>query len=173
MKSVLTYSLLIFISCIALAQASDPKKSKEYFIKAQQFFAVADYKEAIESYTLAIREDSSNVNAWIRRGFTKGMEKDFEGEIADYTQVIEIDSLHKWAYISRGSARNRMGDYANAMKDFNKAIEIDPKEPEAYNNRGFAKKMSGDIEGACSDWNISRKLGNAEAKVIMKNNHCK
>jgi hypothetical protein len=31
----------------------------------------------------------------------------------------------------------------------------------------------GDTEGACEDWNKSKQLGNAEAKIILKNNHCK
>ena len=93
--------------------------------------------------------------------------------MSDYTQVIKIDPQHKWAYISRGSARNRLGDYAMAMEDFNKALEIDPKEPEAYNNRGFTKKLTGDNAGACEDWNFSKRLGNNEAKIILKNNHCR
>lgn len=173
MKSLLIKSCLLLITGITIAQPSDPKKSKEYFNKGQQLFAHVKYKEAIEAYTLAIMEDSSNTNAWIRRGFTKGMIKDFSGEMADYTKVIEMDRQHKWAYISRGSALNRLGDYTNAINDFNKALLIDPKEPEAYNNRGFAKKMSGDKEGACNDWNISKKLGNGEAKIILKNNHCR
>ena len=127
MKSVLTNTALLLLTCIALAQANDPKKSKEYFNKGQQLFAGANYQEAIEAYTNAIKEDSTNSNAWIRRGFTRGIIKDFEGEMADYSFVIEVEPKHKWAYISRGSARNRLGDYTNALKDFNKALQIDPK----------------------------------------------
>ena len=46
-------------------------------------------------------------------------------------------------------------------------------DPEIFNNRGFTFKGKGDIEAACRDWNTSRKLGNDEASVILKNNHCK
>lgn len=34
-------------------------------------------------------------------------------------------------------------------------------------------KMLGDVKGACEDWNKSKKLGNEEAKIILKNNYCK
>ena len=173
MKSVLISAILILITLIAFAQERNSAKSNEHFIKGQQLFANVKYREAIDAFTKAIREDSTNTNAWIRRGFCKGLLKDFDGEMADYSKVIEIDPDHKWAYISRGSAYNRLGKYKEAFKDFDRALEIDPNEPEAYNNRGFTKKMTGDMEGACKDWNVSKKLGNDEAKVILKNNHCK
>ena len=66
-----------------------------------------------------------------------------------------------------------MERYEEAMKDFNEALEIDPKDQEAFNNRGFSKKGLGDKDGACKDWKSSRKLGNEEAKLILKNNYCK
>lgn len=175
MKSPLNkYLFTLILTCVSiLIYAQDRKKSNEYFIKAQTQFNSAQYEKAIELYTLAIEADSGNFNAWIRRGFTKGLIKDFDGEMTDYTSVIEKDPLHVWAYISRGSAKNRLSKFDEAIDDLNKAIEINPKEPEAYNNRGFAKKGLGDKEGACDDWNKSKKLGNGEAKIILKNNYCK
>ena len=59
------------------------------------------------------------------------------------------------------------------MDDFNVALKLKPDDAEAYNNRGFSKKMLGDKTGACEDWNKSKKLGNEEAKIILKNNYCK
>ena len=56
--------------------------------------------------------------------------------------------------------------------DFNKAIELDPENQEAYNNRGYTKKFMGKTKEACDDWKKSKKLGNEEAKIIMKNNDC-
>ena len=53
-----------------------------------------------------------------------------------------------------------------------KRIELDPRDQEAYNNRGFALKKLGRKDEACKDWNKSKKLGNKEAKVILKNNYC-
>jgi hypothetical protein len=41
------------------------------------------------------------------------------------------------------------------------------------NNRGWSKKFKGDKDGACKDWNASKKMGNDEAKIILKNNQCK
>ena len=175
MKLYLNKTAFLFTLCLSSlsAVAQDRKLSNDYFVKGMQKFNSARHVEAIEYYDKAIEADSNNFNAWIRRGFSKGVMKDFDGELSDYTTVIEKDPDHIWAYISRGSAKNRRSEYNSAIDDFNKAIAINPKEQEAYNNRGFAKKGLGDKEGACEDWVRSRKLGNEEAKIILKNNLCK
>ena len=59
------------------------------------------------------------------------------------------------------------------MTDFNEALRIEPKNQEAFNNRGWAKSGLGRAAVACEDWNMSKKLGNEEAKIILKNNQCK
>lgn len=165
--------ILVFLLATLAVQGQDSEKSKVYFNKGLQQFAQGKSKEAIVSFDMAINFDSANYDAWIKRGFCKGKIGDFEGEMSDYTRVIQVDPKHKWAYISRGSAYNRISKFDEAINDFNMAITIDPTDAEAYNNRGFARKGLGDKEGACSDWNKSKKLGNDEAKIILKNNLCK
>ena len=98
---------------------------------------------------------------------------EYKGAIEDYSRVIELDPKHKWAYLSRGAAKNKLNEFKEAMIDFTKVLELDPKDQEAYNNRGFSKKGLDDQAGACADWNKSKKMGNEEAKIILKNNHCK
>ena len=174
MKSHLNKALLFLLLLISSQiQAQDKKLSATFFNKGMQSFMNVRYKEAIELFSKAIDADSLNFDAWIKRGFVRSNVGDFEGELSDYTHVIEKDPIHKWAYISRGGAKNRTGEYQSAILDLNKAIEIDGNDAEAYNNRGFSKKSLGDLEGACADWYKSKQLGNEEAKIILKNNHCK
>lgn len=172
-KLLLLISLTIFLQPVLPLQAQDKKKSEVSYRKGMQLFAQAKTKEAIKMFDIAIKEDSSFEDAWIKRGFMKGMLGDFEGELSDYNHVIQLYPDHVFAYVSRGGAYNRLNEYEKAMQDFNTSIKLDPDNQEAYNNRGFAKKALGDKEGACEDWNTSREKGNAEAKVILKNNYCK
>ncbi len=168
---------LLWISLLALlplvSAAQDKKKSNEAYNKGIQLFAQGKPKDAIRYFDHAIMNDSLNYDAWIKRGFIKSMVGDFEGEMNDYNYVILHAPDHVHAYISRGSAYNRLKEYQKGMDDFNTALKLDPENQEAYNNRGFAKKAMGDTEGACDDWTKSKKLGNAEAAIILKNNHCK
>ena len=95
----------------------------------------------------------------------------------DYLWVTQarwvLKPKHLWAFLSRGSAYNKTEQYKLAISDFTKVLQFDPKNQEAYNNRGWAKKFSGNKDGACIDWKRSKKMGNAEAKIILKNNKCK
>ena len=101
----------VFLLATLAVQGQDSEKSKVYFNKGLQQFALGKSKEAIASFDMAINFDSSNYDAWIKRGFCKGRTGDFEGEMSDYTRVIEVDPKHKWAYISRGSAYNRISKF--------------------------------------------------------------
>lgn len=166
MKILLT-TILIIVSLISFSQTSN-----ELFKKAQAKFNQGDYKEAIELYTKAYEADPENLNAILQRGFAYGLIEDYTSAISDYNKFIEKNDNQVWAYISRGSAYNKTKQYDKAIKDFNKVIQLDPKNTEAYNNRGWAKKFKGDKKGACADWKKSKKYGNKEAKIILKNNKC-
>jgi tetratricopeptide (TPR) repeat protein len=165
---ILILSILPSLNIIA-----QDSTATDYFNKGDYYYRNADYQLAVTMFSKALMLDPGHQNALLQRGFCKNIIKDFEGAIADFTDVIRLNPDHKWAYLSRGSARNKTGEYQLAIEDFNKALEMDPTDQEAYNNRGFSKKLAGDKIGACEDWNKSRKLGNAEAKIILKNNNCK
>lgn len=168
---------LLWISLVLclplLAAAQNRSKSVAAYNMGLQFIAQGKHREAIQSFDKAIMDDSVNYDAWIKRGFVKSIVGDFEGELYDYNHVIVALPDHVFAYISRGSAYVRLKQPEKGLQDFNTAIRLDPSNPEAYNNRGFARKALGDEAGACSDWKMSRKLGNEEAAIILKNNYCK
>ncbi|MBL0343219.1 MAG: tetratricopeptide repeat protein [Bacteroidetes bacterium] len=167
---ILFICLLFGAAAPLIAQDST---AEAYFKKGDYFYRNADYALAVEEFNKTLELDGNHINALLQRGFCKNITKDYEGAIADFTKVISLKPDHRWAYTSRGSARNKTGEFAAAIEDFNKTLELDPTDQEAYNNRGFSKKLSGDKKGACEDWNTSKKLGNDEAKIILKNNNCK
>jgi len=171
-KSILLLFLLISSGFVKELSAQD-STAADYFKKGDYYYRNGDHALAIEQFDKCIKLEPSNINALLQRGVCKNITKDFKGAIDDFSAVIALEPTHRWAYLSRGSARNKTGEYVLAMEDFNKVLEFDPKDQEAYNNRGFSKKLSGDKTGACEDWNKSKKLGNEEAKIILKNNNCK
>jgi tetratricopeptide (TPR) repeat protein len=164
----------ICLSALAmLANAQDKAGSVQAYNKGLQLMSQGKFRESLKSFDLSIQRDSSNYNAWIKRGFVRAITGDFAGEMSDYTFVINVVPEHAYAYVSRGSAFNKLKEYSKAIVDFDSALRIDTSSQEAYNNRGFARKGLGDMEGACADWQQSKKLGNAEATLILQNNHCK
>jgi len=165
--------LLFLIVLFQTAIAQDKAKSNELYNKAMTQFRLSHPQVAIKLLDESLSFDTLNFNAYIKRGFMKGSVGNYEGELNDYNTVLNFDSTHVQAYLSRGSAYSKLKKYDLAMNDFNKVLMFDAGNYEAYNNRGFVKKAQGDFEGACKDWNYSKKMGNQEAIIILKNNHCK
>ena len=146
---------------------------EKHFEKGVKLINEQKYEEATRVLTTALETDPTHVNSRIKRAFAFLMLKDYTSAIDDYSMVLEErPELHN-IYNSRGSAYMKNKQYYNAIKDFDKVIELDEKNSEAYNNRGFCKKHTGDNDGACKDWKTSKKMGNQEAKIILKNNRCK
>lgn len=140
--------------------------------QGQKLLRDGDYSNALEEFNTAIQIDPDEMAAYIQRAFTYSVLKDYESAISDYSHVLELNPKLISAYLSRGSALNKLKRFDEALQDFSKVIELDPENSEAFNNRGWAKKGMGDKEGACKDWKTSKKMGNAEAKIILKNNQC-
>ncbi len=155
-----------------LAHLPDPSTEK-IFHEGELAGRKGEHEKAIALFTQVIERDPQHINAYLQRGFNHSMSKHYELAIADLTAVIKLKEDHLWAYTSRGSAYNKLGRQAEAMADFDKVLSLDPKDQEAYNNRGWSKKALGDLKGACKDWKTSKKLGNGEATIILKNNNCK
>jgi tetratricopeptide (TPR) repeat protein len=167
-KSWILSFLMLLSPFFAFSQSAE-----ECFKEAEQKFKTGNYQEAVDWYSKAIQSDGNNLNYFFKRGFAYGLLNKYEEAILDYSRIIEKQGDHIYALTSRGSAYNKLGKYNEAMSDFNHVLEIDPKNQEAFNNRGWCKKFLGDMDGACKDWHQSKKMGNEEAKIILKNNKCR
>jgi len=172
MMSRTLLAFLLLAPSIAMGQ-TPADSSEALFRKGMHAYNAGGYGQAVKLFSSAIEQDPENLNAYLQRGFCHSLLRDYQEAVADFTAVTIRKQDHLWAYISRGSAYEKWGKPELAIRDFNKALELDPRNQEAYNNRGWSKKSMGDAEGACQDWKASRKLGNAEAKIILQNNRCK
>ena len=156
-----------------LAQARPDGEAERLFREGEKAYGSGGYDRAIELFTQVLKRDGDHLNAFLQRGFCHSLQRNYSAAVHDFTAVIQRKPDHLWAYTSRGSAYNKLGKPDLAMRDFDTVIGLDPKNEEAYNNRGWTHKAQGDLAAACSDWKTSRKLGNAEARIILENNRCK
>ena len=147
--------------------------AEELYQAGDRAYRSGDHDAAITLYGQVLDKDHEHVNALLQRGFCNSLVGAYDKAVKDFTTVIQLKNDHLWAYTSRGSAYIKMGEHELAIADLNKVISLDPKNEEAYNNRGWARKASGDLPAACKDWNTSKRMGNAEAKIILTNNRCK
>lgn len=168
MKKILgIFCCLTIFGMISFAQDSDA-----FLNSGKAKVRANDYKGAIVDFTKGIEINPKDMNLFLQRGMCYGITEDYESAIKDYTVVINAEPKQVFPYISRGGAFNKQKKFEKALSDFNQALNIDPNNTEAFNNRGWAKKGLGDKKGACKDWKESKKKGNDEAKIILKNNDC-
>jgi len=172
MKQILT---VVFAMMLFTSYAGDHKTANidSLYKAGERAYNSGNYAMACKFFDEVLKKDENHVNAYLQRGFCNTLSKNYKAAVEDFTAVIQRNPKHLWAYTSRGSAYNKLGDYNLAMDDFNKVLDLNPRDGEAYNNRGWSKKFLGDLRGACKDWKSSARSGNGEAKIIMKNNHCK
>jgi tetratricopeptide (TPR) repeat protein len=176
MKAWITMAALALGSFTVHAQETaslSPADPEELFHQGEAAYRNGGYAKAIDLFSQVLAMDPDHLNAYLQRGFCHSLQREYDLAVADFSNVLKRKPDHLWAYTSRGSAYAKMGRNADAMADFNKVIALDPDNQEAFNNRGWTKKTLGDADGACNDWRASRKLGNEEAKIILKNNHCR
>ena len=153
---------------------STPEDAIDVLFQAgEKAYHGGDYNTAIARYSEVLERDSDHLNAYLQRGFCHTLLREYEAAVRDLSAVIARKSDHVWAYTSRGSAYNKLEQYDKAIADFDRVLSLDPTDQEAFNNRGWSYKGKGDMKAACRDWKESRKMGNAEAKIILSNNRCK
>ena len=157
---------LLFLSSVVLAQ------TEELIKQADREFSKGQYENCITTYGQVIQGDPENLNAHIQRGLANSIVGQYESAISDLSFVLTKRPELVAVRNSRGTAYMKLNAFDKAISDFNAVLTTDDQNQEAYNNRGWCKKHKGDDEGACDDWKKSKKLGNGEAKIILKNNGC-
>jgi len=175
-------STILTLVCFALSWTveaqyladNSPKYDVERIYQAgERAYRAGDLTLAINLFTTVLDHDRDHINAYLQRGFSHSMNKNYELAVKDFSAVIARKPDHLWAYTSRGSALNRLERHAEAIRDFDAVLALDARNEEAFNNRGWAFKAQGDLDAACKDWKTSQRLGNSEAKIILSNTRCK
>jgi tetratricopeptide (TPR) repeat protein len=116
---------------------------------------------AIFMYNRRIEKDSTDAEAYARRGrFFTIMQKGEEA-LLDLDKAIELDPENAKAHAGRGHvlALYHNSRFDEALVEFDLTLKFDPDHRWAYLHRGFAKRDLGDMDGACEDWKKARDLG--------------
>ncbi len=91
--------------------------------KAQVLENMKRYKEAIESYTIAI-SILPNPHSYLNRGINRYVLNDRKGSIEDFTQAIQLNPNYTQAYVTRAFSRYEIGDKERASQDIDMAAKI-------------------------------------------------
>jgi tetratricopeptide (TPR) repeat protein len=155
----------------------DSSKEKEYIDKASKCSKSEDLSGAIINYSLAIKINPKNAEAFYKRARHVEDLHTWKDALSDYDKAIELDPNFTSAIVNRGALRDDNEDHKGAIEDYNKVISINKKDDKdnltmAYRNRGNSKYNLKDTKGACADWKKAYQLGDKDVMETI-NEYCK
>ena len=114
-----------------------------YTNKGLVLMILKSYDEAREAFTVAIKLNPNDANAYNGRGVVLHMglrrnKEDFEEALKDFKEAIRLDSQYAIAYANKGATLNDLERYEEALVAHNEAIRINPHSAEVYCNMGDA-----------------------------------
>ena len=93
---------------------------------ANKFFEDGMYKDALQSYNQAVKDNPSFIHA--HRGIARSLMQlgRFEEALKKFDEVIDQEPNFGASYANRGILNDRMENYEAAIRDYKKAIKLDP-----------------------------------------------
>lgn len=143
-----------------------------YFEAGLKAYNRRDLGSAIINWTLAIKINPKDPNAYYSRAIAKNELHTWKSALRDYDKAIELAPHFVDALVNRGAVKDENEDYNGAIGDYSKAIELKPDNHIAYFNRGNTRLNMGDKKSACLDWQKAKELGSESADERIKE-YCK
>lgn len=114
--TLVTYLVVLVMVCFA-------QSAEEYYLIGEGHSLSGRYKEAIDSYTEALKLEPGHKHSLYNRGVTKERMGNYIEAIADFNQLLSLDSTYGLAYSARANSKFNLGDYRGAIRDYTLAIK--------------------------------------------------
>jgi|GEM_PF-136813 len=133
--------------------------------KGNYFREKGQLHQALEQYTLALKEDPHFAAAYYNRARTYQELGRNEEALQDYINALKYNPKDSQAWNNKGFLLDRQGNIDQAISDYSQAILCDRKNSQAYNNRGNAYFKKGEYEKAVEDYTHALELNPALAEA--------
>jgi tetratricopeptide (TPR) repeat protein/tRNA A-37 threonylcarbamoyl transferase component Bud32 len=127
------------------------------------------FREAIEDYTEALKEDPGNAGILCNRALARQALGETSEALSDYTLALERSPQFARAYNSRGTLWYEQLEFRKALKDFEEAANQSELDPEIHSNLAKTWLMLGDADAAVRELEISVGLdpGDPESRFLL------
>ena len=140
------------------ALASNSNDLDSLLGRAEAYYRLKYFPEAIKNYDEVLKRDPNNAIAYSRRGSSYSVLKEHQKALSDHTQAISLNSNSPIAYTNRGTTYSLLGEYDKAIADHTEAIRLNPEFAIAYNNRGESYNNLGEFNKAIADYTEALRL---------------
>lgn len=127
---------------------SKNKNAQNYYIIGQDFMNQNNYKQAVESFQLAVNADPAFVLALDDMGVSYRQLNDYDNAIKYYKKSLEVYPEGSFALMNIGVVYTFKSDYNTAISYYEKLIQYHPDNAEGYFGAGKNYMMLKDDEKA-------------------------
>ncbi len=117
--------------------------SNSHFLKGEQKYKQSNYKEAVESFSVAIEQEPGNAEFYYQRGLSYFHMKKKSLALLDFNEALGLEPKNPFRYASRAYIKDSCGDLTGAIKDYEEALKLDPEDAVAHNNLGLLQEKLG------------------------------
>ncbi|MBD0825249.1 tetratricopeptide repeat protein [Aestuariibaculum marinum] len=126
---------------------ADPMNTKAIYRRADSFNALKQYRNALNSYTLAVNIDRNSL-AYYNRGVFLMSINYYKDALSDFEKAIRRDNNYSHAYFYRGTAQLFLGDFVKAFGDYNTTLKFDTLDFDAMLGLAIANYKMNDLQNA-------------------------
>ena len=132
------------VDCFTKCISCDPTISDAWKRRGQVRTAQGELVESLNDLNQAIKLNSKDADAYMQRGLTYQITKDFQLALNDFRQiVVNNSSFEKNAMLLNyiGMCEAQLGNLDVSISHYTKALEIDPDYKEAAMNLAQMRKV--------------------------------
>jgi tetratricopeptide (TPR) repeat protein len=147
-------------------QSENPRAST-YCNTGNDQFARQEYLNAVNSFTMAIRENPRYAEAYCKRGEALLLVNKAEEAIESFNQAIKYRFRFSDAYLGRGDAYMAIKNAFLAKLDYTRAIEYAADPSEAYRKRGRINLDTDEYDLAIEDFTSALRGENKTYSTLL------
>ena len=112
------------------------RQSYVYFYRANTYYLLGEYTEALSDYNRAIELDPEIPELYQNRGNVYFFQHEYNKAIDDYNIAIILGLHEPEVFSNRGNCYRELQKYNLAFADYEESISINPRFRDAYYNQG-------------------------------------
>lgn len=168
-KKPLILILVAFLSACNLFAQYD---LNHFYYMGRQSLIDGKYPQAIESFNILSKLDSTMYEAYFFRGIAKYNLGDFTGAQRDFDRTLHFNPIYTPAYHYRAITLSRIGKYDMALKDLEEAVDLRPSYTGLYFSRGVTYFLSQQFDKAIRDFNMFIRKEPDESDAYLNRGAC-
>lgn len=152
MTSLARHLFLTLLCLAAWLTAAAQYNPEHFYMRGRRALADGKYADAIASFNVLSRLDTTDYEAYFFRGIAKYDLGDFAGAEKDFDLTLQKNPVYTLGYHYRAITRSQSGKYDEALEDLAAAVSLRPGYTGLYFSRGVVYFMSQQFEKAVEDF---------------------